>query len=298
MPISLTCSCGARLEIDDKFAGQKIACPDCNRPILAEPPPPAATRTSGLAILSLLFALVGAFTVVGTLAAIACGAVACRQLTRRREPVGGLRIAQAGIILGAVFTAISLYAYTSRSLLGLDSLYRQFVWAGKLKPQTGPTVTARGVADDSSHSLERPAGPWTELNLQTTQKEGENLFLVNIRDDAFLLWLSITKTDDDDPGTLRSRAVDTFRDSEFRKMIGRLPEPPGEPIKQRDVNDTTREFLIDMVLSGVPRTFLFRVIPEGPRVQVLIGGARTPRFAGLADVFRHSFDSFKQEIGP
>src|SRR5579859_5391625 len=43
MAISLTCSCGARLEIDDKFAGQAIPCPDCQQPLntaAATPVPP------------------------------------------------------------------------------------------------------------------------------------------------------------------------------------------------------------------------------------------------------------------
>jgi hypothetical protein len=64
-------------------------------------------------VLSLLLALVGAFTVVGTLAAIACGAVAYRRVTKRGSTVGGVRLAQAGMILGAVFTVISVSASTA-----------------------------------------------------------------------------------------------------------------------------------------------------------------------------------------
>ena len=33
MAVSLKCGCGARLEIDDKFAGKVIPCPDCQRPL-------------------------------------------------------------------------------------------------------------------------------------------------------------------------------------------------------------------------------------------------------------------------
>src|SRR5438034_434889 len=132
MAIAVTCSCGARLEIDDKFVGQSIPCPDCHKPIVAEPPVPPTTRTSGLAVLSLLLALVGAFTIVGTLAAMMCGAIAYRQLTRKRSTVGGFRIAQAGMILGGVFTVLAIAAYGSRSLLGVDSLVRQFLWTNRL----------------------------------------------------------------------------------------------------------------------------------------------------------------------
>ena len=71
---------GPRLEIDEKFLGKDIPCPDCARPLPTKAPPtpppldlPDQHRTSGLAILSLALALVGAFTLVGTLAAVVFG---------------------------------------------------------------------------------------------------------------------------------------------------------------------------------------------------------------------------------
>ena len=54
MALSLTCSCGALLEIDDKFAGKIINCPDCNRPLNTAPPVPEPPLTSGFALASLL----------------------------------------------------------------------------------------------------------------------------------------------------------------------------------------------------------------------------------------------------
>ena len=59
MTLSLTCACGALLEVDDKFAGHTIHCPDCNRPINTAPPVPNPPFTSGLALASMLLALVG-----------------------------------------------------------------------------------------------------------------------------------------------------------------------------------------------------------------------------------------------
>src|SRR5688572_1436505 len=103
MSISLTCSCGARLEVDAKFAGQTIACPDCHKPLAVTPPPPPPKRTSGLALSSLLLALVGAFTVVGSLAAIVLGAIAYRRIPKQAG-VTGQSYAKAGMILGAAFT--------------------------------------------------------------------------------------------------------------------------------------------------------------------------------------------------
>src|SRR6516164_7782191 len=113
MPISVTCQCGARLEIDEKFLGKEVLCPDCQRPLPTKapvvPPPldlPDYRRTSGLAVLSLTLALVGAFTIVGTLAAIVVGVFALRELGSKSGKLGGVGYARAGIIVGAVFTFI------------------------------------------------------------------------------------------------------------------------------------------------------------------------------------------------
>src|SRR5262249_37480062 len=111
MPLSLTCSCGVFLEVDDKFAGQKINCPDCQAALQVPALQRSATHTSGLAIASLMLALVGAFTVVGTVAAVGLGALALRQIRKRPEEIAGRNMAQAGIILGSVLTLLSLAAY-------------------------------------------------------------------------------------------------------------------------------------------------------------------------------------------
>src|SRR5207302_8262451 len=103
MTLSLTCTCGARLEIDDKFAGQPINCPDCQRALQA-PAAKEATgrRTSGLALASILLALIGAFTVVGTLAAVVLGVLALLQIAGKPDRLAGKGYALAGILLGVL----------------------------------------------------------------------------------------------------------------------------------------------------------------------------------------------------
>src|SRR5436190_19029728 len=100
MSIALTCSCGSRLEVDDKFAGQIIACPGCNKPTLAPLPPKPPETTSGLALASFLLAIIGAFTFVGTVAAVVCGYFALRDIQRAPTPLGGRNLARAGMIIG------------------------------------------------------------------------------------------------------------------------------------------------------------------------------------------------------
>src|SRR4051794_647426 len=101
MAISLTCSCGARLEIDDAFAGKVVPCPDCQRPLKTQADEPHAeprdVPVSGLAIASVILALVGGFTVVGSLVAIGLGYLALRQIARAPDKVGGVNLARAGM---------------------------------------------------------------------------------------------------------------------------------------------------------------------------------------------------------
>ena len=293
MPIPLTCTCGAKLEIDDKFAGQTILCPDCNRSLVPEPPAPTPTRTSGLAVLSLLLALVGAFTIVGTLAAIACGAAAYRQLTRQRGPVGGIRIAQAGMILGAVFTVLALVTYGSRTLIGIDSLARQYLWAGKLDYFGSLTVAKKRFSDDRTYTLDRPSPNWGTLK-QAGQKQSDHLMFVNVRDDAHILWLSDV-CPDNDVASQRAVARDCFLGSELVRLIGRMPDNASESAKERNVDDEQREFVLDVTLGGIPRTFLCRFMKDGQYVNVLVGGARAHRFERLKDDFHRVFNNFKQE---
>src|SRR5438477_8196278 len=80
MTLSLTCACGARLEIDAKFVGQTIHCPDCNRQLETGSPAAKPAHTSGYALASLVLALAGAFTLAGTVAAIVCGALGLKQI--------------------------------------------------------------------------------------------------------------------------------------------------------------------------------------------------------------------------
>ena len=89
MTISLTCACGVRLEVDDTFAGQTINCPDCQRPLATPKPERAGVQTSGFAIASLTLALVGAFTLIGTVLAVLFGVLALLGIRRDPDRVTG-----------------------------------------------------------------------------------------------------------------------------------------------------------------------------------------------------------------
>jgi uncharacterized paraquat-inducible protein A len=120
MPLSLSCSCGARFEVEETFAGREVACPECQQPLKAPFPHRVPRRTSGLALASMILAVAGAFTLIGTVLAIACGAAALIHISRHRETLAGAGYAIFGIVWGVVFTGLTLFAYSS-ALRGLPS---------------------------------------------------------------------------------------------------------------------------------------------------------------------------------
>src|SRR5947209_3446724 len=122
MTISLTCTCGALLEIDETFAGQTINCPDCQRALAVPRPEQPGVRTSGFALASLALALVGAFTVVGTLLAVLFGVLALTNIKKRPEELAGRNYALSGIVLGSALTLLTVFALSSLELFGLSNL--------------------------------------------------------------------------------------------------------------------------------------------------------------------------------
>ena len=56
MPLSLICACGARIELEDAFAGQEVACPECQQPLRAPAGQNQPVHTSAFALASLTLA--------------------------------------------------------------------------------------------------------------------------------------------------------------------------------------------------------------------------------------------------
>src|SRR5689334_10210143 len=107
MALSLSCSCGAAFEVEDTFAGQGVSCPDCGAALVVPPLRPPQLRTSGYALASVVLALVGAFTLVGTAVAVALGAAGLVSIARHRDRLSGAGYAVLGIVLGAALTVLT-----------------------------------------------------------------------------------------------------------------------------------------------------------------------------------------------
>ena len=302
MALALTCSCGARLEIDEKFAGQTIRCPDCDQALLAPTLKRVPLRTSGLAIASLVLALVGAFTVVGTVLAVGLGAWALADIKRHRERLAGRSYAVAGIILGAVLTGLSLFAYLSFELFGLDSVLREPQWAGKLDYSGELKITR----SKEGFEITRPSEKWGVYN--DTRFEFANwvrpdLLLVNVSEDGYLLCWPILVPNHWSLDQCREKALDDFRDGDLMNgpSRNRLHFRPAHlevrHTKHLPTVDNTEgvEMLVEKNVGGQHRTYMVRVLKKqnDDQMYLVAGGTASRRFGRLESQLRKGLDSFR-----
>jgi hypothetical protein len=185
MSLSLHCSCGADFEVEDTLAGQAVACPECQAALRAPPLVRGPMRTSGHAIASLVLALVGAFTLVGTLAAIFFGALALAEIRRRRDELTGAGLAVLGIAVGSVFTALTVFACLSGELFGIDEQLRGRMLAGQVDYPPALEV----VDHANGFEITRPSEKWgvgKQSLLAEKAEEDAVLLLVNSSRDAYV----------------------------------------------------------------------------------------------------------------
>jgi hypothetical protein len=301
MAISLTCVCGAILEIDDKFRGQRIPCPDCNRLLDTTPPPPPPKATNGWALASVIFSLGGMLTLIGPLVGVACGLFGLRQIGRDPN-VAGLKFARAGIGLGAFFTLVSLWALFGAEFLGLDGFFRLYVGATKdLKFETELVVRGQSLPGDYYVTIKRPSFAWgvrQAVHSDTT----EDLTLVNLWDDAHLIVFGLRPEELDRPDDCRREAIDAFLKTNLVKSLAKstekLPFPAASQIrvlKEDEKNPRQQEFIVEFSWGKFSRVFLFRVFAQRTRVNVAVGGARQSRFDRLEESIRQALESCQLE---
>jgi hypothetical protein len=310
MSISVTCQCGARLEIDEKFLGKEVPCPDCQRPLPTKVPPtpppldlPDYRRTSGLAVLSLTLALVGAFTIVGTIAAVVVGLLAIKEIAGKSSKLEGLNFARAGIILGAIFTVITLAALISPTVFGLDAFLRQVALAGRVSYPSGDIIESTHGLNRDNIVLTRPSrfwGAYLPPNALTNNLESDDLIIMNIVEDAYIACQTVNfdGAPENEEEKLK-KILERFYKSELVNLLGRLG---GNPLGQEATivdnklteGDAKREVTLDMRLGGINRRFLLQ-FPANERnsLTLLVGAARRSRFERFREDFRKTFDSKK-----
>jgi hypothetical protein len=308
MSISVTCPCGARLEIDEKFLGKDIPCPDCARllptKLPAAPPPldlPDHRRVSGLAVLSLTLAIVGGFTIVGTLAAIGVGMIALRRIAGQPSKLDGAEYARAGIIAGGILTLVTLAAMISPTVFGIDQFLRELTTAKRMTYPAGMTIET----DDAE--ITRPSGAWGRFQKPTVPSQDvlENHFILySTRDDAYIACQFANLDGGDKIDVLQKKILEQIYKSDLLDRMGRLGgkgwggEPTNVSDRKPGIGPNTQEITVDLSVAGINRRLLVQFTTkqqagELGRSTVLVACARANRFSDLEDVFRKAFASFK-----
>ncbi len=304
MTIPLICDCGARLEVDDTFAGRTINCPDCQRALAVPKPEPPGLKTSGFALASFTLALVGAFTVIGGLAAVALGWLGLRDVTQHPEQVSGRRYALAGMAVGAAGTLLTLIALFWAEMLGLNNLAGKLQWAGKLDYSGEEEI----VRTTERFKIKRPSPRWGVYKPPSSQAGAQlpdgwdDLILVNVEEDAYLIVLPQTGQGNEGIDACLRRARKDFEEHDKIGIFGRkradtrrarLEIVATRPLAAIGQVDTVEQ-LVDKAIGRQERRFILQVIkPRNEDVAfVILAGTRKSNFARLEPQLRKALESF------
>jgi hypothetical protein len=302
----LTCACGARFEVEDALAGQEVLCPECHEPLKAPAaagPPPL---TSGYALASLVLALVGAFTVVGTLAAILLGVVALVHIARNRQRFTGAGFAACGIFLGVVLTPLTLFALTSGDMLGLAGWLRERTNSEQVDT-SGPlevVLAAKGFA------ITRPTEKWGQVignqsddpvvsglqrNRDLLLEQVARYAFIDVRSQPRNAGLSLDECQDEVLGEFERQApANPFDDED--EGVRRVVRPQLRESRRLAAADGVegRELVVDARCGGQPWRFIIRLYRRGDGpVYVVRAYAQRRRFEQIAGELTRALDSFR-----
>ncbi len=297
MSLSLSCSCGARFEVEETFAGQTISCPECRQPVPAPLGGRSPVRTSGFALASAVFALVLAFTGVGTLLAVLLGIVGLISIRRNRDRLAGTGYALFGIVWGLLFTGLFLFAVVQGEIINAGDLVRER-FAGNQVDRSGP-LEVRRVGE--GYTITRPNERWGVAKSSLAHKEAPDadLLLVQPGQDAYV---EVT-------GEETTSSLDGFRAEQVRRF--RNPPPPDNPFARRpkfssvtvrqdrrlpDTDDIQQaELLVDLKKDEVWFTYLVRLVrpKRGDKVFIIRSWAPRNRYPRVEPELRQALDSFR-----
>jgi hypothetical protein len=306
MALALTCACGARFELEDTLAGQEVTCPECQQPLQAptlERPP---LRTSLYALGSAVLALIGAFTVLGTLAAILLGLLALRDIARHRDRVAGAGLAAFGIGAGAVFTVLTLLAFSTGELFGLGGRFREMQLADQLD-RTGPLDIVRA---DKGFSLTRPTPRWgvavgnqiDERALEVLQKNRDLILVqpalyasVDVQVENRGQVFSLDELQNQLLNELRSRPRNQLVGDDDDKIFRVTNVEVHSALRLSDLDDAPgREMTVDLRCAGQPWRMVYRFyLTRTGKLFVVRGYAKKRQFPAAKDQIQQALESFR-----
>jgi hypothetical protein len=310
--ISITCACKSRLEVDEKFAGQTITCPDCQKPLSIPEPEMITVRTSGFALTSLILAIVGAFTILATVAAVVFGLLALWHIRRYPRRITGERYAVAGIVLGGVFTLMSIFLYAAPHLMGIDFLLRKSQWLGRLHypPELEINRSREG------YTIKRPSTTWGVLRDEQkyATDQFQHLLMVQPAKSAFVFCLveEVGPTRD----WIRFKEIALNRLKAMELDNGRIQfdlervdinYPDFKTIKNADNGFLqAQEMVVVKKYRGKEKTYLVRLILNDAPIDaqnrkllyIVAAGTDTAQFEEMQEEFRQALESYRVTGAP
>ncbi len=298
MAVALKCSCGADFEVEDTFAGQSVGCPDCNVTLRVPLVRPTPTRTSHLAIASMVIALLGAFTLVGTVLATALGVAGLVSIARNRNTLSGASYAVAGIVMGILFTLVTGFAFSSGQLF--DGM-RDLTVSSRID-RSGPLEVIR---EKEGFALRRPSRDWgvaSDELMKDVSPDGL-ILLVEPRKAAY-----VEVTNHDAGG----QSLEKFRDLFLDGFKDNAPVGPrknlddlGRPQNFKLVDSQRRPALADgsevlevqftVKMMGQNLAYLVRLVKpkRGTTVYAVTAWTYRGRMSRVEEELRKALDSFR-----
>jgi hypothetical protein len=302
----LTCSCGARFDVDDSLAGQEVLCPECQQSVKA----PDASRlprvTSGWALASVVLALIGAFTVVGTVVAAVLGVIALVSIARQRDHVAGTGFALFGICLGVLFTVLTVVALNAGDLFSLESWLHERTLARKLDT-SGPLEIVQAI---KGFAITRPTEKWGQVQDNESDDPDVGAFQENL--DLLLLrmkWHSFIDVRVLPPGLFgtldqwqkeilaefetRHQPRNPFEDDDAFPNAVRVRQLRQQRLPPKDGMEG-REIEVEVRSAGKPWQILVRLYRRGNgNVYVVRAYGPKRRFSEVRDELEIALDSFR-----
>jgi hypothetical protein len=255
-------------------------------------------RTSGLALTSVILALVGAFTVIFSLLAVLLGALALISVKRSCGQLAGAGYAIFGIVAGAIFTGLSLFLYINVELMPVDGYLEAGLYSSMIDYSGDREVQRK----DRGYAITRPSAKWGVAKkglMVQLGAEGE-LMLVNPHRHAYVQVMT-------EPVFGRSlesytdAIVKSYREDQRDVHVG-LFSPKTSGFKLRDRRPLKRadglqgfELFFDMRVGGEEITYLEHILQPAGRDEFfrINGWTSRRRFSELEAELRRAIDSFR-----
>jgi len=298
MALSLSCSCGAKFEVEDTFAGQSVTCPECQSPVQAPVASRQPVRTSGYAVAAVVLALVLAFTGIGTALAVLLGCIALVHISQNRGTITGAGYAIFSIVWGTIFTGLFVFAIAKGEVFGVGDQVRERL-LGNQVDRSGPLEIRRPL---HGFAITRPTARWGVASAKLVKEVGAHcdLMLLQASKDTRV---SVSSNDNGlSIEDLRDDMARRFRELPNAPIDFQKPEPRVSDVVVRKnqllppTDGAERaELLIDLREAGQSVTFLIRIVrtTRTNKVYVIQGWAQRQRYLEMEGEIRRALDSFK-----